>query len=78
MDNKIDYTTFDNCISKFTSEDETTWGLTTEEIKDIKLLFDIAKIYPGVKTTMMFKLLMAGNTMSIDDLETKINNLAGN
>ena len=78
MDNKIDYTTFDNCISKFTSEDETTWGLTTKEIKDIKLLFDIAKIYPGVKTTMMFKLLMAGNTMSIDDLETKINNLAEN
>ena len=41
-------------------------------------LFDIAKIYPGVKTTMMFKLLMAGNTLSIDDLETKINNLANN
>ena len=78
MDDKVDYTTFDNCISKFTSEDETTWGLTTEEIKDIKLLFDIAKIYPGVKTTMMLKLLMAGNTLSIDDLETKINNLANN
>ena len=72
---KVDYLTFDNCITKFVGEDETLWGLTQQEIKDIKLILDIASIESGVSNQIMFKLMLMGYTMSVATLTEKINNL---
>ena len=72
---KVDYLTFDNCLTKFVGEDETLWGLTEQEIKDIKLILDIASIESGVSNQIIFKLMLMGYTMSVATLTEKINNL---
>jgi len=74
----VDYTSFDGAISKFVGDDETTWGLTEKEIRDIKLIFDIGRFETSIKTRLWMKLMIAGNSLSIDVLEIKINNLYNN
>ena len=56
-------------------EDETSWGLTSEEIVAIKTIIEISKLISSVGDELLVKLLLAGKTMTVQDLETKINNL---
>ena len=78
LSSQVDYTIFDNALTKMEGDDETTWGLTNEEIVGIKTIIDISKVVSSVSTELLMKLLMAGKTMSVADLETKINNLYRN
>lgn len=76
--NLVDYSSFDSALSKIEGDNENAWGLTEKEIKDIKLLYDISKYETSVKTQLMLKLLLGGKSISVDTLETKINNLFNN
>ena len=78
LSSHVNYTIFDNALTKMEGDDETTWGLTNEEIVGIKTIIDISKVVSSVSTELLMKLLMAGKTMSVADLETKINNLYRN
>ena len=71
----VDYTVFDNTLTKFEGDDETTWGLTNDEIIGLKLLLDIASYSSTVSGQLFLKLILAGKTLTVDDLTTKINNL---
>ena len=73
---KVDYSSLDGAIAKFTSEDENSWGLTEQEIRDIKLILDISNYDSSIRGHMLLKLLLAGSPISdMDVFETKINNL---
>lgn len=76
--NSVDYTSFDAALTKISGEDENAWGLTVQEIKDVKLIFDISHYDGGVSGQIFIKLLMKGITLSSDVVETKINNLYNN
>ena len=56
-------------------EDETSWGLSEQEIRDIKLIFDISRYESSVTSQLFLKLLLNGNTLTTDVIEAKINNL---
>lgn len=76
----VDYSAFNSAVTKMTGEDETAWGLTEEEIRGIKLLFDISKYEDSIKTQMLMTMLLSGITTDfsldqVDAIETKINNL---
>ena len=71
----VDYSIFDNAVSKIVGSDETLWNLNEQEIRGIKLICDIANYSSGAKTYMWLKLLQNGNTIDIDVFVTKINNL---
>ena len=71
----VDYSIFDNAVSKIVGSDETTWDLNEQEIRGIKLICDIANYSSGAKTHMWVELLKSGNTIDIDVFITKINNL---
>ena len=74
----IDYTSLDSVITKIDGDDETLWGLTEQEIKDVKLLFDISEYASSVDTQILLKLLMAGKTLGVDAFKTKVMNLYNN
>ncbi len=78
LESHVDYSTFDSALSKMVGDDETAWGLTAAEITDIKLLIDISKVVSSVNTNLLLKMMMAGIAMTVDQLETKINNLYAN
>ena len=78
LSDSIDYSSFDGAVSKLVGEDENAWGLSEQEIRDIKLLFDIAQYDSGVKSNLWVKLLMNGIMTDIDVIEAKINNLYNN
>ena len=71
----VDYSIFDNAVSKIVGSDETSWNLNEQEIRGIKLICDIAAYSSGAKTYMWLELLKNGNTIDIDVFITKINNL---
>ena len=71
----VDYSIFDNAVSKIVGSDETTWNLNEQEIRGIKLICDIANYSSGAKTHMWVELLKSGNTIDVDVFITKINNL---
>ena len=75
LSSHVDYTIFDNALAKMDGDDETAWGLTSDEIVGIKTIIEISKVVSSVSTELLMKLLMAGKTMTVADLETKINNL---
>ena len=75
LGSQIDYTLFDSALEKMVGEDETTWGLTSEEIVAVKTIIEISKVISSVNTDLLTKMLLAGKTMTVQDLETKINNL---
>lgn len=75
LESHVDYSTFDSALSKMVGDDETAWGLTEGEIVGIKLLIDISKVISSVNTNLLLKMMMAGIAMTVDQLETKINNL---
>lgn len=78
LQSSVDYTSFDATLTKISGEDENAWGLTVQEIKDVKLIFDISHYDSGVSGQIFIKLLMKGITLSSDVVETKINNLYNN
>ncbi|MBR4812162.1 MAG: hypothetical protein IKZ68_03500, partial [Bacilli bacterium] len=78
LESHVDYSTFDSALSKMVGDDETAWGLTEDEIVGIKLLIDISKVVSSVNTNLLLKMMMAGIAMTVDQLETKINNLYTN
>ena len=71
----VDYSIFDNAVSKIVGSDETTWNLNEQEIRGIKLICDIAAYSSAAKTHMWLELLKSGNTIDIDVFITTINNL---
>ena len=71
----VDYSIFDNAVSKIVGSDETSWNLNEQEIRGIKLICDIANYSSGAKTHMWVELLKSGNTIDIDVFIAKINNL---
>ena len=75
LGNFVDYSSFDSAISKMIGEDETSWGLSEQEIRDIKLIFDISHYESSVTNQLLLKLLLNGNTLTTDVIESKINNL---
>ena len=74
----VNYSILDGAISKLEGDDASAWGLTEEEIKGIKLIFDIAEYETSISFDIYLKLLMAGKSISTDDLKAKINELYNN
>lgn len=75
LGSKVDYTAIDNAIAKMNGDDENAWGLTEQEIKDIKVIVDISEYDSAVSFQILFRLMMAGKTMDADQFKAKINNL---
>ena len=79
LSSKVDYSALNAAASKMTGEDENAWGLTSQEIKDIKLIIDIAHYESNMRSQILLTLMMAGGTITdFSLLETKINNLYNN
>ena len=74
----VDYSSFENAIDKMEGDDENSWGLSEQEIRDIKLLLDIAQYDSSVKNNIMLKAFMKGKYIDVDSLSTKINSLYNN
>ena len=75
LSQNIDYTSFDSALSKMEGGDEKAWGLNEQEIKDIKLINDIAEIETSLQTTIWLKLLMGGKNMTFEVFKAKIDAL---
>lgn len=71
----VDYSIFDGAVSKFEGDDENAWGLTEEEVRGIKLLYDISEYVSGVSTHFLTKLAEADKATLYLTLQEKINNL---
>ena len=71
----VDYSTFDGAIGKMTAEDENEWGLTEQEIRDIKFLLDLSEYESSIRGNIMIKFLMLGRFVDVDKFEVQINNL---
>lgn len=73
---KVDYSLFDGALDRIlANDDENEWGLTVDEIKGIKFLFDIGQYESSVKNEMLMKIVLKGKFVDIDTIGTKINNL---
>lgn len=78
LENYVDYSFVDSSITKINGDDETAWGLTEQEIKEVKLVFDIAQYATAISSQVWMKLLLAGKTLNADDFKAKITNLYNN
>ena len=79
LSDKVNYSALENAASKIHGEDENAWGLSAQEIKDIKLILDIAKYETSMQGSIILKLMLGGSDITdFDVLETKINNLYNN
>ena len=74
----VDYSSFDYALAKIDGDDENSWGLSEKEIRDIKLIFDISEYESSVSTQLWLKLLLAGKSIEVSDIQVKINNLYNN
>ena len=74
----VDYSILDGAILKIDGDDASAWGLTEEEIRGIKLIFDISEYETSISFNIYLKLLMAGKSLAADDLKAKINELYNN
>ncbi len=74
----IDYAALDNVIPKINGDDETAWGLTEAEIKDVKVIIDLGEYISSVDSTITLKLLLNGQTMDTATFKAKINSLYDN
>lgn len=75
MDNLVDYSSFDSAITKINGDDETQWGLEEKEIKDIMIILEISHYNSSVNNSLFLKLLLAGLSYNVQDIEAKISNL---
>ena len=79
LSDKVNYSALENAASKIHGEDENAWGLSAQEIKDIKLILDIAKYETSMQGSIILKLMLGGSDITdFDVLQTKINNLYNN
>lgn len=79
LSDKVNYSSLENAASKIHGEDENAWGLSAQEIKDIKLILDIAKYETSMQGSIILKLMLGGSDITdFDVLQTKINNLYNN
>jgi hypothetical protein len=74
----INYDILDVVIPKINGDDETTWGLTEQEIRDVKVIVDLGEYISSVDSTIMLKLLLNGQTMDTATFKAKINSLCDN
>lgn len=74
----IDYDILDVVIPKINGDDETAWGLTEQEIKDVKVIVDLGEYISSVDSTIMLKLLLNSQTMDSATFKAKINSLYDN
>lgn len=78
LNGKVDYTNIDAAINKINGEDETTWGLTEQEIRDCYLVLEISTYEGAVKGDIFLKLFMSQKGVDFDTFKTKITNLYNN
>ena len=80
LSDAVDYSVLDNAIDRIiASDNEFTWGLSNQEIKDIKLLVDIASYNSSVYNSIWVKFMLKGQfTFDFDVFASKINNLYNN
>lgn len=73
----INFDLFTKAATKMVGEDENAWGLTEEEIKEAKLIFDICDLDSGVTNKVLMTIYTATGTFTLDltPLKTKVNNL---
>lgn len=76
VSSSIKYDSLLSAIAKVVDDaEETTWGLTEKEIRDIKLLIDISEYDSSVNNQIMLYLLFNGKTTSGDVFKAKVMNL---
>ena len=79
LSDKVNYSALENAASKIRGENENAWGLSAQEIKDIKLILDIAKYETSMQGSIILRLMLGGSDVTdFDVLQTKINNLYNN
>ena len=79
LDQFVDYSSLDGAISKIVGDDENAWGLTEQEIRDIKLILDISEYQSSVAGSIMMKFFMTGNFgFDANTFKTQIDNLYNN
>lgn len=75
----VNYDVLNTAVSKMQGEDENAWGLTEQEIRDLKLLFDIAEYESGVSGKILITILIStGTYIDTATLKVQINNLYNN
>ena len=75
----MNYDVLNTAVSKMQGEDENAWGLTEQEIRDLKLLFDIAEYESGVSGKILITILIStGTYIDTATLKVQINNLYNN
>ena len=80
LSDAVDYSALDNALDRIiASDNEFTWGLSNQEIKDIKLLVDIATYNSSAYNSIWVKFMLKGQfTFDFDVFASKINNLYNN
>ena len=78
LDVVIHYDILDVVIPKINGDDETAWGLTEQEIRDVKVIIDLGEYISSVDSTIMLKLLLNGQAMDTATFKAKINSLYDN
>ena len=78
LDSLIDYSSLTSTIAKIDGDDETAWGLTEQEIRDVKLILDISELDSSVTNKITLDLILAGKTITADEFKTKIMALYNN
>ena len=73
----INFDLFTKAATKMIGDDENAWGLTEEEIKEAKLIFDICDLDSGVTNRVLIIIYTSTGTFTLDltPLKTKVNNL---
>lgn len=74
MDN-LDYSSIDNLLARIESDDETTWNISENDLKEIKFLLELADSNFSVSLNIMLKLTTCKVSMDMDTFKSKINNL---
>ena len=78
LDSLIDYSSLTSTIAKINGDDETAWGLTEQEIRNVKLILDISELDSSVTNKITLDLILAGKTITADAFKTKIMALYNN
>lgn len=73
----INYDLFTKAATKMVGDDENAWGLTEEEIREAKLIFDICDLDSGVTNKVLMIIITSTGTFTFDltPYKTKVNNL---
>ena len=75
LGSSVDYSKFDTIVPKIKGDNEKEWGLTSDDVKELKCIIQLAKIDSSVYNNVLLKFMVAGITLDLNTLETKLNNL---